>query len=297
MARIQIDDSFWLDERFIDLVGRLGSGRDAIGTVIMALVKSSKYWIPDNKLIPESEFRKMQNSIELVSSGFARVGTEGVYIEGTREQFAAVQQRVNAGRAKRGSFHISEEKKAEVRTATRRAIKDGVIVAKEFCELCGDVDSIQIHHNDYDNPLDIKWLCSGCHLYVHAEDRKNKAKKTIDDSAVKEACKKTWEAYSNAYLRRHGAAPLRNALNNSKIKSFVGRVGLSEAPEVAKFFVEHSNSFYVSCLHPVGVMLRDAEKLRTEWITGSKMTSITAMNAEKSSYHQDQLRRIQVGEI
>ena len=41
---------------------------------------------------------------------------------------------------------------------------------------------------------------------------------------------------------------------------------------VAAFFVGHQNGLYVSAMHPVNLMLRDAEKLRTEWATGRQTT-------------------------
>ncbi len=34
------------------------------------------------------------------------------------------------------------------------------------CEMCGSPDS-QMHHYDYDKPLDVRWLCRPCHLWVH----------------------------------------------------------------------------------------------------------------------------------
>lgn len=35
------------------------------------------------------------------------------------------------------------------------------------CERCGDVDT-EMHHDDYDAPLDVRWLCRSCHLALHA---------------------------------------------------------------------------------------------------------------------------------
>lgn len=83
---------------------------------------------------------------------------------------------------------------------------------------------------------------------------------------------KTWEAYAEAYSRRYTATPVRNATVNGQLSQFVGRIGADEAPMVAAFFVGHQNGLYVSAMHPVNLMLRDAEKLRTEWATGRQTT-------------------------
>jgi len=34
------------------------------------------------------------------------------------------------------------------------------------CEKCGSPDS-QMHHDDYDKPLEVTWLCRDCRLQLH----------------------------------------------------------------------------------------------------------------------------------
>lgn len=41
------------------------------------------------------------------------------------------------------------------------------------CECCGDPDS-QMHHEDYDKPLDVVWLCRPCHLQLHVRETSRK---------------------------------------------------------------------------------------------------------------------------
>jgi hypothetical protein len=77
-----------------------------------------------------------------------------------------------------------------------------------------------------------------------------------------------WAAYSDAYQRRYGAEPVRNAKVNAQLAQFVGRVGAPEAPSIAQFYVSHQGQFYVRAMHTTDLLLRDAEKLRTEWATG-----------------------------
>lgn len=78
----------------------------------------------------------------------------------------------------------------------------------------------------------------------------------------------TWEAYSEAYQGRYGVEPVRNAKVNGQVSRFVQCLGADEAPHVARFFIGHQGDYYVRSGHPVGLMLHDAEKLRTEWATG-----------------------------
>lgn len=92
----------------------------------------------------------------------------------------------------------------------------------------------------------------------------------------------TWEAYSRAYEDRYNVAPVRNATVNAQLSSFIKRIGFEESPHVAAFYVNHNNQFYVQKMHTVGMLLADAEKLRTEWITKRTVTTTQARQADKT---------------
>lgn len=93
----------------------------------------------------------------------------------------------------------------------------------------------------------------------------------------------TWDLYSRAYEARHGAVPVRNAVVNTQLASVVKKLGAEEAPLVAEFFVSHNDQFYVRNFHPVWLLMRDAEKLRTEWATNRQVTSGQARQVEQKA--------------
>ena len=47
------------------------------------------------------------------------------------------------------------------------AIKNGILV-RQPCERCG-AEKTEAHHEDYDKPLDVMWLCTICHKQRHKE--------------------------------------------------------------------------------------------------------------------------------
>lgn len=102
----------------------------------------------------------------------------------------------------------------------------------------------------------------------------------------------TWEAYATAYTERYGAAPVRNAKVNGILSRFVERLGEGEAPQVAAFYLTHNRPFYVSARHATDLLLRDAEGLRTEWITGTKATTLEARTAEQRDSVNEQVKRV-----
>lgn len=75
---------------------------------------------------------------------------------------------------------------------------------------------------------------------------------------------------------------MRNATVNGQLAQLVARLGAQEAPGVAAFYLGHRNGLYVSAMHPVNLLLRDAEKLRTEWATGRQVTRTQGQMADKT---------------
>lgn len=97
----------------------------------------------------------------------------------------------------------------------------------------------------------------------------------------------TWDAYALAYQRRYSVEPLRNGKVNGQLAQFLGRVPVDEAPLIAAFYVGHKNRFYVEKGHAVDYLLRDAEKLRTEWATGRQVTATQAQQADRTQTNLD----------
>ncbi len=127
--------------------------------------------------------------------------------------------------------------------------------------------------NGTDNPV--------CDDASAAQPKKIVVKKSESETA------QTWDAYALAYSNRYGAEPVRNASVNGKLSQFVKRIGVDESPHVASFFVGHNNAWYVRGMHDVGAMLKDCEKLRTEWATNTRMTSTRAAQVDKTQTNFD----------
>lgn len=90
-----------------------------------------------------------------------------------------------------------------------------------------------------------------------------------------------WDAYRQAYAQRYGVDPVRNAKVNGQLAQLLQRLGAEEAVAVAAWFVWHNDRWYVSKMHAVDCLLRDCEKLRTEWATGKTMTQRQASEADR----------------
>lgn len=71
-----------------------------------------------------------------------------------------------------GFFRGGPRAERTARFKVYRAIKAGVL-AKGPCEICGTTENIRAHHDDYEKPLSVRWLCQKHHHQWH---RRNTAK-------------------------------------------------------------------------------------------------------------------------
>lgn len=91
-------------------------------------------------------------------------------------------------------------------------------------------------------------------------------------------------AYCEAYRLRYGTDPVvDNSKSNALLCQVVDRLGAAEAPPVAAFYVRHNGAWYVKHMHQLDWLVRDAEKLRTEWATGTTMTDTKARQTDKTA--------------
>jgi ribosomal protein L40E len=57
--------------------------------------------------------------------------------------------------------------KDRARKRLLHALRMGYVVKPAACSRCGATTKIQGHHEDYERPLDVVWLCSCCHGERH----------------------------------------------------------------------------------------------------------------------------------
>lgn len=55
-----------------------------------------------------------------------------------------------------------DKRTAHIRLGT--AIRNGTIVRKQVCDMCGKEKKTECHHPDYSKPLEVIHLCKDCHI-------------------------------------------------------------------------------------------------------------------------------------
>lgn len=62
-------------------------------------------------------------------------------------------------------YRAANPLKQAARAAVARAVRSGLL-AKQCCQVCG-CESAEAHHDDYGQPLAVRWLCRKHHLITH----------------------------------------------------------------------------------------------------------------------------------
>lgn len=61
--------------------------------------------------------------------------------------------------------------KAKTHVMVAKAIKEGVLIRAYNCEKCNVEEYTVAHHEDYNKPLSVNWLCRSCHRRIHMVDK------------------------------------------------------------------------------------------------------------------------------
>ena len=65
------------------------------------------------------------------------------------------------------AWRAEDTRRSMAHNAVARAVRNGSLV-RIPCIRCGEQKSLA-HHEDYDKPLDVMWLCQPCHKQRHKE--------------------------------------------------------------------------------------------------------------------------------
>lgn len=66
-------------------------------------------------------------------------------------------------------WNLANPKAMWAHQALRSALNKGLI-ERGVCEVCGDPD-VDGHHDDYDKPMVVRWLCRKHHREAHSKGR------------------------------------------------------------------------------------------------------------------------------
>ena len=81
------------------------------------------------------------------------------------------------GHSSHARYRKAHPDRIKARSILTVALNSGKI-KPEPCEVCGTLKKIHGHHNDYNKPLEIRWLCRKHHIELH--NKQKKVEKSLD---------------------------------------------------------------------------------------------------------------------
>jgi len=80
---------------------------------------------------------------------------------------AKIPERIKANVEVNRAWRAEDSRRQVAHSAVARAIRNGLLVRMP-CIRCGETKSVA-HHEDYDKPVEVMWLCQPCHKQRHKE--------------------------------------------------------------------------------------------------------------------------------
>ncbi len=254
MARLNIESDLLTDNRFTDLMLKMGSVPMAIGVFVQACFIAQSHWLQGRKGIPRDVWLKQRLANELIDCGLATPyqddDGERIRIAGSAEQFNwLIEARESGARGGRKSADLK--------------LKD-----KKDRDPQGGVKGFQP-----------SFLSSPSSLLSSPNSSLLSQRVPVSENPKPGSA--VWEEYRFEYFERYGAHPDRNKEFNIAAKQLIEKIGAEDAPQVAAFYVRHNNRYYIERGHNLRFAVVDAQKLKTEWATGRQVTSAQAQQVDR----------------
>jgi hypothetical protein len=287
MPRVNIEDSLYRDPNFLKLCVAIQCQYKALGLLVTAFSLAQKHFlsVEHDRLIPKEEFP--EDLKILCKHGFVEEKSSGFYVKGSESQFSWLIQRSNAGKSQK-TKRKEPRKRPKTDDERNRTEPNG-----------SEPLSLTLSLSPTLSPSPANTLSQKTDL----ENREEKndvlfpqAQKTTVLQPDKEINRQIWDSYRSSYKNRYGVEPVRNATINAQVSQLAKRLG-KEAVEIVSFYLKHSDGFYVSKCHPVGLCLRDAESLRTQWLRGKAITRNDVKRFEQNQERLNLMQAIERGEI
>ena len=68
----------------------------------------------------------------------------------------------------------NDRPKQRARLEVAKAVRMGKLTRRP-CEICGTMNELHAHHDDYSQPLEVRWLCEPHHKALHQRIRQDNA--------------------------------------------------------------------------------------------------------------------------
>ena len=251
MARINIEDKFYLDERFHRLSAFEGKYK-AVGLCVIAWNLAHKWFNhhPEN-LIPFAEWEREPELFLVEKYGLAERKENGVYVKGSKDACEYLTKKSEAGR--RGGLKSQENFRSKQK---------------------------QIEQNQ--PSYSFSFSNSSSNTISNSENKEKKKKKETAGAVVNDSTRKLISCYCELWKKRYGANPSFSGKWVGNAKTLFKDHGEKKSLELIEAFLEMNDSYFIGRRHPFDMILTDIAKISHFASTGAQITKTELMQIDKT---------------
>lgn len=241
MPRLNIEDSIFRDDRFMDLVALTGCRYKALGMLTGCWMLAQETWLK-HRMIPADRWRDDMDPV--IQCGLAtRAPCGGTIVRGAEKQFAWLDQRSEAGST------MTDKRREHL--AKARAAKSSIRDAEN------SIRKPEKSKRDLNGSIPLT-LTPTLTLTLNTNNNTNTSTKPVAEASPVRM------AYREAYKNRYGLDPTWAAKENSLAKQLVARVGIAEAERLARNYPGYPDPWHTKQKHPFALLVSQLDKVRVE---------------------------------
>lgn len=261
MARVNIEENWWVDPRREKLAKLLGDELLADGAVIRLWRIAQEYW-KNSEPIPNHVFEHVRYGSEIVACGLAISNEQGVYVRGSTKSFEWLQKRKDA--ASKAGKKSAESRKKTKGTSQPLSNQTRTKVNEE------QPNTEKLNQTEPSSSF------SSSSSYSLSKSKSGSNSSEVPNGEISSSVEaepvKLWDTYSSLWKQKYNnQTPLRNAKVNSQLNLLSKRVPAEEVEKLIQFYLRHPKPYYIQQMHAVGPLLADCEALVAQMRTGAQV--------------------------
>ena len=135
-----------------------------------ARMRGKEYYLRNRNLIAKrvkKRYPKNRDAILKYSAEWSRNNPEKVKERHRRHTKTAGFKIRNSARSRR--YRYDNPEKFVAHKILKEAVKSGKMIRPDMCSKCEAICLPHGHHENYNRPLYVIWLCASCHRLLHAD--------------------------------------------------------------------------------------------------------------------------------
>jgi hypothetical protein len=89
------------------------------------------------------------------------------YLKGKQKEYLKTEDGKEKHKEQSREFRKNNPEKISAQQKCRRAIKQGILSRPDKCSKCEILCKPDAHHEEYNKPLEVIWICKKCHIEIH----------------------------------------------------------------------------------------------------------------------------------